>query len=173
MSSIHNEESSWGKLNYGMILCKSLLRLILRVESNSLNMSKWCFMDPIRSNWCVSIDLLVCAMCTCIFKGETVNVSKWLSVVHLVMCEAAIVLQSMSIKLFRDVATGPTLSLTVDHMCLSCSLDFGSIQWSRCRNCFRLCLLLLSTLCVGSHSICRTWFSSGLTIGCPTLPSHL
>ena len=44
------------------------------------------------------------------------------------MCEAAIVLQSKSIKLFSDVATGPNLSLTTDHMYLSHSLDFGGIQ---------------------------------------------
>ena len=42
----------------------------------------------------------------------------------MVVCEVAIVLQSKSIKLFRDVATGPNLSLTTDHMCLSHSLDF-------------------------------------------------
>ena len=53
---------------------------------------------------------------------------KWLSVVHMVMCEVAIVLHSKSIKLFRDAATGPNLSLTTDHMCLSHSLDFGCIQ---------------------------------------------
>ena len=48
---------------------------------------------------------------------------KWVSVVHRVMREAAIVLQSKSIKLFRYVATGPDLSLTAGHMFLSCSLD--------------------------------------------------
>ena len=43
----------------------------------------------------------------------------------MVMCEAAIVLQSKSIKL---VATGPNLSLPTDHMFLSHSMDFGGIQ---------------------------------------------
>ena len=57
--------------------------------------------------------------------------------------ESAIVLQSKYIKLFRDVATGPNLSLT----CLSCSLNFGGIQWSWCWNCFWLYLLLMLTLC--------------------------
>ena len=71
-------------------------------------------MDPIRSKWHVSIDVLVHAMYTCFFKVERVIVFKWLSVVHLVMCEAAIVLQSKSMKLFRDAATGPNLSLTTD-----------------------------------------------------------
>ena len=42
--------------------------------------------------------------------------------------KAAIVLQSKSIKLFRDAATGPNLSLTTDHIYLSCSLEFGCIQ---------------------------------------------
>ena len=122
------------------------LRFILTVESNSVNVSKWCLMDRIRSKWHMSIDLLVGGICTCIFKGERVIVFKWLSVVHLVMCEVATVLQSFSIKLFRDVTTGPNLSLTTDHMILLHSLDFGCIQWSRCRSFFRLYLLLLLTL---------------------------
>ena len=54
-------------------------------------------------------------------------VCKWVSVVHLVMCEVAIVLQRNSIKMFRGVTTGPNLSLTMEHMFLSCSLDFGGI----------------------------------------------
>ena len=57
-----------------------------------------------------------------------VIVCKWLSAVHLVMCEAAIVFQSKSIKPFRDVANGPKLSLTTDHMYLLHSLHFGGIQ---------------------------------------------
>ena len=105
-----------------------------------------CLIDPIKSKWSVSLDLLLCAICTCIFKGGNNNLYKWVSVVHLVMCEAAIVLQSKFIKLFRDVATGPNLSLTTDHIFLSHSLDFGHIQWSKCRNCSRLNLLLLLTL---------------------------
>ena len=109
-------------------------------------MSTCCLMDPIRSKWCISIDPLACAICTCFFKGKRVIVFKWLSVVYMVVCEAAIVLQSKSIKLLSNVATGPNLSLTTDHMCLLHSLDFGCIQWSRCRNCFRQYLLLLSTL---------------------------
>ena len=45
--------------------------------------------------------------------------------VLVVLYEAAIVLQIKSINLFRDAATGPVLSLTTNHMCLSCFLDFG------------------------------------------------
>ena len=56
-------------------------------------------------------------------KVKSVIVFKWLSVVHMVVCEVAIVLQSKSIKLFRDAAAGPNLSPTTGHMCLSCSLD--------------------------------------------------
>ena len=85
-------------------------------------------MDQIRSMWHISIDLLAHAICAYCFKGERVIVFKWLSVVHLVMCETAIVLQSKSIKMFRDAPTGPNLSLTTDHMCLSPSLEFGCIQ---------------------------------------------
>ena len=53
----------------------------------------------------MSLDLLACTLCACSFKEERVNVGKWVSVV---MCEAAIVLQSKSIKLFGDVTAGPT-----------------------------------------------------------------
>ena len=63
-------------------------------------------------------------------QGNKVVVFKWLSVVHMVVCEVAIILQSKSIKLFRDAATGPNLSLTTDHMCLLHSQDFGCIQCS-------------------------------------------
>ena len=84
-------------------------------------------MDPVRCKWCISIDLLAHAICASFYKGESVIVFKWLSVVQTVVCEVAIVLQSKSIKLFRDAATGPNLSLTTDHMCLSHSLDFGCI----------------------------------------------
>ena len=67
--------------------------------------------------------------------------------VLVMLCEAAIVLQSQSISLFKDAVIGPILSLTTNHMCLSHCLDFGiCIQWSGCRNCFLLCLLLLLTL---------------------------
>ena len=119
-------------MNHWIILCTSLLRFILRVESNSMNVSKWCLMDPIRSKWHESLDLLACAICAWIFKGERVIVSKWLSVVYLVMCEVAIVLQSKSIKLLRDVATGPNLSLTTDHIFL-CRRWFSLEQDQFCR----------------------------------------
>ena len=52
-----------------------------------------------------------------------------------------------STKLYRDVANGPNLCLTTDHMSLSCSLQFGVIQWSCCRKCIGQNLLLLLTLC--------------------------
>ena len=128
-----------------MILCTSLLRFISRVQSNSVNVSKWCLMVPIRGKWCIPIALLECAICTCFYIGNMVVVFKWLSVVHMVVCEVAIVLQSKFIKLF-DVATSPKLSLATDHLCLSHSLDFDCFQWSRCRKCFWLYLLLLLTL---------------------------
>ena len=41
----------------------------------------------------------------------------------------------------------PTKGQTTDNMFLSCSLDFSGMRWSRCRNCFRLNLLLLLSLC--------------------------
>ena len=73
----------------------------------------------------MSLDLLAHALCACILKDERVNACKWVSVV---MCEVAIVLQSKSIKLFRDVATGPNLSLTTNHTSLLCSLDSHGVQ---------------------------------------------
>ena len=76
----------------------------------------------------MSLDLLAHAICACVFKGERINVYKWVTVAHLVMCEVAIVLKSKSIKLFRDVATGPNLSCTRGHMFVLHSLDFGHIQ---------------------------------------------
>ena len=102
--------------------------------------------------WKEMMYVLWCAFCVCLFKSKKVLLfCNWLSScahVLVALCEAAIVLQRKSINLFKDAATGPVLSLTTNHMCLSHSLDFGiCIQWSGCRNCFWLCLLLLSTLC--------------------------
>ena len=95
-------------------------------------------------------------LCACIFKGERVMLHKCVSVV---MCEMAIVLQSVSIKLFRDVATSLNLSLKTDHMFLSLSLDLvlshdpdtgNALDWTCC-----FCWL---SICLGFHSICRSWF---------------
>ena len=96
--------------------------------------------------WSVGMGLL-----PCFFKGKKVLLfCNWRSRcahVLFVLCEVAIVLQSKSINLFRNAATGTILSMTINHMCLSHSLDFGSYaQWSRCRNFFWLCLLLLLTV---------------------------
>ena len=129
-----------------------LLRFTLVVESNSMNGSKWCLMDPNWQTEVIGAYPLICWHVPYACASSKVKVLlcfEWLSAVHMVvvLCEAAIVLQSKSIKLFRDAAAGPNLSLTTDHMCLSCSLDCGGcIQWSGCRNCFWLCLLLLLTL---------------------------
>ena len=51
-----------------------------------------------------------------------------------------------SINLYRGFATDPNLSLTTDHTSILHSLDFGGVQWSRCRSCSRLNLLLMLTL---------------------------
>ena len=71
------------------MLCTFHPRFMLRVESNSVNLSKWCLIDPIWSKWLMSLDLLMHAICAYIFKGERVNVYIWVPVVHVVMCEAA------------------------------------------------------------------------------------
>ena len=103
-----------------------------------------------RCKWHMSFDLWACTICACFCKGESVIVL-WLNIrcahVVVVLCKAAIVLQNKYINFFRDVATGPTLSLTTNHMRSLHSLISGiSIQWSECRSCIWLCLLLLSTL---------------------------
>ena len=103
--------------------------------------SIWCMIDP---RWCISLDQLMCMPYACAS-------SKWrellcISGLHLLMWEVAIVLQISPSNLCRGVASGPNLSLTRDHMSSSCSLDFGVVQWSWCRNCSGQNLLLLSTL---------------------------
>ena len=57
---------------------------------------------PIKSKWCMFLDLLMHAICAHIFKVETVICVK---VVHSLMCEVAIVLQSKPIKLYRGFTT--------------------------------------------------------------------
>ena len=157
----------------------------MRSDSNSVNVFKWCaiwsreeqvvhapwskwyLIDPTKSKWCVSLDLLVHAICMCIFKVERVggvSVDVW-SGYHP---------SNKFIKLYRGFATGPNLSLTTDHMSLSCSLAFGGIQWSGCRNYSRLNMLLLST-----HCLCRFAFHMQVMIlvrsyyRLSSLPSHL
>ena len=123
--------------------------------------------EVIHVLWSMSTWLL----CMLLQRQKLVLFCNWLlSCTHVlvVLCEAAIVLQSKSINLFRDAATGPILSLTTNHVCLSCALDFDfgiCIQWSRCRNCFWLCLLLLLTLCP-----CRLPFHTQVMI--PTRPCY-
>ena len=75
----------------------------------------------------------------CAFKGDCT--------IQLCICgnKVAIVLQGKSIQLFRVAATGPNLSLTTDHMCLSCFLDFDCV-----------CCFCQLSICVGSSSLCRT-----------------
>ena len=64
-----------------------------------------------------------------------------------------------STKLYRDVATGPNLCLTIDHMSLLHSLDFGVIQWSWYRTHSGWNLLPLSTL-----HLCRFSFNMQVMI---------
>ena len=136
------------------MLCSYYAGFILVSESISMKMSKWCLMDP---NCCTEGSdacPLICGVMPSVhafFKGEKVLLfCNWLSRcahVLVVLYEVAIVLQSKSINLFRDAATGQILSLATNHMCLLCSLDFGiCIQWSGCMNCFWLYFLLLLIL---------------------------
>ena len=81
-----------------------------------------------RSGMC----LVICGCMSSVHassKAKVLLLFDWLSRcthVLVVLCEVAIVLHSKSINLFRDAATGPNLSLTTNHMCISHSLDFGS-----------------------------------------------
>ena len=118
----------------------------------------------VRRKWYMSFDLWVCAFCICFFKGERcycfVIDYQVAHIFLVVLCEAAIVIQSKSINPFMDAATGPILSLTTNHVCLLHSLDFEiCIQWSRCRNCSWLCWLLLLTL-----HLCRFPFHTQVLI---------
>ena len=75
----------------------------------------------VTKEWCMSFDLWSHSFCPCFFKGEKVLLlCNWLwrcTHVLVVLCEVAIVIQSKAINLFRDAATGPILSLTINHMC--------------------------------------------------------
>ena len=106
----------------------------------------------------ISIDLLAHVICTCFFKGEKVIVFKWLLVVHMVVCEVPIVLQSKFIKLFRDAAIGPNyksynrpyvLISFPGILVVSNDLDTGTAF-----DC--LCCFCQLSIHVGSHSIHRT-----------------
>ena len=111
----------------------------------------------------MSFDMVACAFCTCFFKGKNAIVP-WLTILW---CTCSCFAQLSSYYLsgaicqsVRDAVTGPILSLTTNHMCSSHSLGFGfPIQWSGCRNCFWLCLLLLSTL-----HLCRFPFHTKVMI---------
>ena len=135
--------------------------------------NRWhAFLDP-NDAWliqCMSLDQLTCAICMCIFKvqWDTGYISDVSIDVGSGYCPS-----SKSIKLYRGVASGPNLSLTIDHMSLSCSLDFGVIQWSDVETALdKICCFCWLSVHVGCLSICRLWFLWGLTIGCPALPSH-
>ena len=113
------------------------LRFILTVENNS---HEWVQND---AQWIQTDVTGVSGACPFIYWHVplcTMYLQRWrvllclngYQLVHMAVCKAAIILQSKSIKLFRDSTTGPSLSLTKDHVCLSHSLDFGWNQWSRC-----------------------------------------
>ena len=126
------------------MLCIFHPKFPLRVEGSSINVSKWCVINPVKSKWCMSLDLLVCAICVCIFKGERVNVHKWLSVLQQTIC-------SYHVPCILGVSKDPDAGTALDWNCCFCQLS----------------------ICVGSHLVCRWWFSQGLTKGCPALPSYL
>ena len=155
MSNTHDEESLWcmsDELNHWMISCTYSSGIYIGIWKYQHKEVQMVFDGSKlmnRSKWYMSFDLRVCPICACLFKGDSVT-GLWLTIscahVVVVPCEAAIVLQSNSINLSiysRNAATGPTLSLTTDHMYLLCSLDFGMfIQWSGCKNCFLVLLTL-------------------------------
>ena len=104
--------------------------------------------DP--SNWYISFYVVACAFCMCdsskvkIFCSSSVNLG-----VHVwITASSGYCLSNLNLSSFRDAVTGPVLSLTTNHVCPLCFLDFCGfcIQWSRFRNFFWRCLLLLLTL---------------------------
>ena len=110
---------------------------------------------PIKNRWhafldlndawliqCMSLDQLMHAIYMCIIKVQWDTGYSYMSIdVGRGYCPL-----DKSIKLYRDAASGPSLRCTIDQMSLSCSLDFGVIQWSWCRNCSGQNLFLLLTL---------------------------
>ena len=105
----------------------------------------------------MSLDLLVCALCASIFKGKRVIVYKWLSVVHLVVCELGIVLQisaSNCIGMLQLVHTY-VLQQTIGLYCILWILvvsndpDAGTAL-------DRICCFCSLSAHAGSHSICRS-----------------
>ena len=96
--------------------------------------------------WCGG----TCLLCMHFFKGEIFCSFHVTLGVHMLDCGIKWLLSTncKSVISLRDTLPGPILSVTTNHVCSSCSLDFGhfyQIIWIR--NCFWLCLLLLLTLC--------------------------
>ena len=110
-----------------------LLRFIWAVENNSVNGSIWSLVDP---SWWTEVSgmyPLICwcmplqrQKCYCVLNGYQLYTCGG-SGVWSNYCPSKQVYQTV----FRDSATGPNISLTTDHICLLCSLDFGCVQWSR------------------------------------------
>ena len=98
--------------------------------------SNWC-------QWCMSFNLCVHAICAWFFKGEQL----------LLFCNLVKLLLSFKVNgsfMCGGCDWSDPKSCNRWYVQLLCSLDFGyCIQWSRCRNSFCLCLLLLLTLCPG------------------------
>ena len=146
----------------------------LVVESISVIGSKWCSMDP---NWWTGVSgmyTLICWHMPYVHLSSKVKVLLCLNGYQLYTwwcVKWLFVFQSKSIKLFRDAATGPNLSLTTDVMCLlhvpwilvvSNDPDAGTAF-----DC--MSVASVDSVYVGSHSICRTWFFWGFTIGWSSL----
>ena len=123
---------------------------------------------PIKGRWpvfldrndawfiqCVSLDQPIHAICVCIFKVQR---DTRYSDMFIGDGSGYYPLDKF-IKLYIGVASGPNLSLAIDHMFLLHFLDFAVIQWSLCRNCSGWNLLLLSTL-----HLCRFSFNMQLMI---------
>ena len=126
--------------------------------------SKLCLMDmrwwskPLAHIlWCTGMCLLFC-----VYNSSKVKILCSLSVNLECTClyhriNWLLSFNFKSVISLRDAVTGSILSLTTNHVCSLCSLDFGyCIQWSGFRNCFQWCLLLLLTLHLCRFSVSYT-----------------
>ena len=143
ISSIHNEESSQGKFNHIMMHEHFMWGLYWEVKVTALIYPNdvWLIQSRISGAcplicWCLSYVHVSSKM----KELMCVNGYLWWHVKWLLYFKVS------PSNCLGDVVIGPNLSLSTDHMSLSYSLDFDGVQWSRCRTCSGLNLLLLSTL---------------------------
>ena len=125
--------------------------------------------DPKLLSVCMSFDGWVCAICVLFFKGEQVllfyNCVKWLlpSRAH----------QSINSCWGCNIWSNPkSYNRYYVHFCVPWILEVDSNDPHAGTTNDCICCFSWLSICVGTWSICKSWFSQGL-VGCLTLPLHL